>query len=380
MVKFITTALLAISFVAQAQEPETFSAVDSIVSNCYQSAKWDQLIKTGKHAIGKNIDYKKLRQKIGYAYFMKADYYSAATNYQKALSSDEYDIDTRAYLYYCGLNTGNESFARYYASKLPESVNKNLGIKRFKAISQIDFEYNLKINDEPTRSNPTYLRMGLATQLGYRLSLYQFISKYSQNIDKTAIVQPEYYAQASFTVNPNLYVDLAYHFLNYRLNSINYPGNMLFAGLTGKLNRFSAGINGSTLKLQTNNYNQLGIWAGVTLPGRSNIYLKSSGSSLTGSSDNQMIFSQTAGGRLYKTLWAEGSVTLGNLKNYNELNARYLYNSFDPTIFRTGATFFCYIGKRATIIYNYTYDRKQIELSNATYNQHSFSGGIIWKI
>ena len=96
--------------------------------------------------------------------------------------------------------------------------------------------------------------------------------------------------------------------------------------------------------------------------------------------NNRFIFSQNAGAHLYKTLWGEGNITLGNLKNYSDLNAFYVYNSVDPTTFRTGFSLFWYVGTKVTIIGNYTYDTKQIEPTQKNYNQQSFSGGIIWKL
>jgi len=95
---------------------------------------------------------------------------------------------------------------------------------------------------------------------------------------------------------------------------------------------------------------------------------------------NRVIFSQTAGLRLRKMLWAEGNIIFGNLRNYNDRNGLYVYNSIDPTKFRTGLTLFWYLGNKATFFANYTYDKKQIELTNLNYKQYSFSGGIIWKL
>jgi len=79
-------------------------------------------------------------------------------------------------------------------------------------------------------------------------------------------------------------------------------------------------------------------------------------------------------------LWLEGTVTVGNLKNYNDNNGMYLYNTLDPTIFRVGLSAFISLSKNITFVGNYTYDTKQIEFTNIKYNQHSISGGIIWKL
>ncbi|MCX6239302.1 MAG: hypothetical protein NTY07_17400 [Bacteroidia bacterium] len=146
------------------------------------------------------------------------------------------------------------------------------------------------------------------------------------------------------------------------------------------MNRFSLGLNGSILNDDEGNCEQIGLQAGVTLPGKSNVYFKSSLSGIIETGNNRPIFSQSVGARLTKTIWAEGNVTLGNLKNYNDHNALYVYNSIDPTTFRTGLTLFWYLGKRVTLFGNYSYDTKQIENTQNNYKQYSFSGGTIWKL
>ena len=380
MAKFLTAALIIISLGTKAQEKMTFLRVDSITGQCYLNSDWDKLISIGKKAIDQNIDYKKLRQRIGYAYFQKADYTAALINYEYALKFDQYDYDTQAFLYYCGLNTGEEQYTRYYAAKLPEKLKKSEGIKQFKPVSQVDLEYNIKITNSDTRSNPTYTRLGLATQLGYRFELHQFVSTYGQTIDGIQIQQPEYYALLRSTLTSHLYLDVAYHYLNYRIDGVGNPGNLFFSGVSAKINRFGLGVNGSLFNNGTQNINQLGLWGGVTLPGKSTIYLKSSLNGLKNATDTRLIYSQTAGAHIYKSVWAEGNVTTGNLKNYNELNAYYIYNSYDPTEFRTGLTIFWYVRKNITLMFNFMNERKLIESTAVNYNQQSFSGAITWKL
>jgi len=380
MYKFLIAALFIIPRVANGQQPITFLTADSITYQCYLTGDWDQLIETGSQAIRQDIDYKRLRQRMGYAYFIKTDYYSAQIQYEKALTFDAYDADTRAYLYYCGLNTGNEAFARFHAEKLPKELQLKLKEESFKPINAIDLEFNYKANDALSRSDPTYLRAGIDSQLGYRLTLYQSVSDYQQTIDSKLTKQPEYYALLNWSMTSHLSLDVAYHYLNVSVDGYKYPGNMVFAALSTRINRFSLGVNGSILKDGSGNFRQFGLQAGVTLPGKSSIYFKSSISEIMGKGDQRTIFSQIAGVRLSKSIWAEGNVTLGNLKNYNDHNGLYIYNSVDPTTFRTGATLYWYIGKHMTFFGNYTYDTKQIELTNFNYNQYSFSGGIIWKL
>jgi hypothetical protein len=380
MVKYLIVTMVFISVVAKAQESMTFVSVDSITNQYYSKGEWDKLISVGKQAIQQKIDYKKLRQRIGYAYFVEADYYSAQEHYEKALTFDEYDADSNAYLYYCGLNTGNEAYARFHAEKLPKDLQIKLKEEAFKPVAAIDFEYNSKANTSTTRSNPTYLRAGINTQLGYRLSLYQSVSNYRQILDAKLTKQPEYFALFNWSVNSHISIKVAYHYLNTNVDKVRNPGNLLFASFSTKLHRFSFGVDGSLLNDDIGNCKQLGLRAGVMLPGKSNVYFNSSLCGMIEMGGCRTIFSQYAGVRLTKMVWTEGNVTLGNLKNYNDYNALYVYNSDDPTTFRTGLTLFWYIGKSLTLFGNYMYDIKKIEDTQSNYNQYSFSGGIIWKL
>lgn len=380
MVKFIITALVFGSVVVHGQQPLTFLTADSITYQYYQTGEWDKLIITGKQAIGQKIDYKRLRQRIGYAYFVKEDYYSAQKHYEKALTFDEYDSDTRVYLYYCGLNTGNEAFARLQVEKLPKELQQKLKEGSFKPVYAVDFELNYKTNNSNSRSNPTYLRVGINTQIGYHLSLYQSVSNYQQMIDTSVTKQPGYFASLNWSLSSHISLNVAYHYMNTDIDGYKYPGNLLFAAITTELNRFSLGINGSILSDGSNNFQQAGLLAGVAFPGKSNIYLKSAVSGMLATGNNRIIFSQTVGARIAKPLWAEGNVTFGNLQNYHDHNALYIYNSIDPATFRTGLTLFWHTGKNVTLFGNYIHEIKQIVLTSINYKQQSFSGGIIWKL
>ena len=347
---------------------------------------------------------------MGYAYYMKADYYSAMAQYEAALTFDKTDLDTRAYLYYCGINTGNESYSRYQAGKLPVESQQFLGEKPFKVIDAIDLEYNYKSNDSQIRSNPNYWRVGCSTKLGYQLSLYQAFSTYSQNLDsigtennffsRAAVTQNEYYAGLSWKPATNFEFMLGYHYINTKINdsitwqvptlkkefkkdTFNLTGNMFFGKIAFNYNRFDLGLSASLLTYNKILTQQYTLMAGVTLPGTLAVRLKSKLDLMIDNESRRLIFSQSAAFVPLKKTWLEGSVTLGNLKNYADYNGLYLLNSKDPTILKTSATFFWEFSTNISLFANYGYDIKQLKgTTNTTinYNQHSFSGGIIWKI
>ena len=266
MVKFIIVLLLLAAVTLKAQQPMTYQFSDSVTYNCYLKGDWEKLIKTGKASIRESIDYKRLRQRMGFAYFALADYYEAQFQYEKALAFDEYDPDSREVLYYSILNTGNQGYARYLAAKLPTELKAKLGIKTYKPVDAVDLEYNFKNNDSHTRTNPTYLRAGISTQLGYRLQLYQSISNYRQTVDTSLTKQPEYFALLTWSATSKIAVDVAYHYLNTTVAGYQIPGHLAFAALSANLKRISLGVNGSILNSKTGNTSQLGNLCALRIP------------------------------------------------------------------------------------------------------------------
>ncbi len=317
---------------------------------------------------------------MGYAYFIKHNYYASQKQYEKALAFDENDAITHEYLYYCGLNTGNDAYSRYHAAKLSAELKKKLGIHAFNPIASVDVEYNYKYNNITTRSNPAYYRAGIYTQTGYRVSIYQSASDYKQTVNSVLIKQPEYFALINWSVTSHTSLSLAYHHLNTSLDGYKYPGNLVFGLLSTRINRFTLGLNGSFFRYDLGDFKQVGLQGGVTLPGKSGLYFISYLSGLIEKESSRLIFSQYAGTRIFKTLWAEGNVTFGNIQNYHDHNALYIYNSTDPTLFRTGLSLYWYVGKHLTLCGNYLYNTKQVEQTSNQYIQQSFLGGLIWKL
>jgi hypothetical protein len=212
------------------------------------------------------------------------------------------------------------------------------------------------------------------------LSLYQSASNYKQTVDTTLIKQPDYFALLNWSVSSHISFLAAYHHLNTSLDGYKYPGNLVFALLSTRLNRFTIGLNSSFFRYSLGDFKQIGLQAGVTLPGKSGLYFNSYLSGMIEKESSRIIFSQYAGVKVFKSLWAEGNVTLGNIQNYHDHNALYIYNSIDPTLFRTGLSLYWYIGKHLTLYGNYLYDTKQIEQTTNQYIQQSFLGGLIWKL
>jgi hypothetical protein len=383
MVKYLILAFLFLPLLLKSQDNLIFQQVDSLTYQYFIKGQWKELIDLTKKSESQGIESKFLYQRAGYAYFMTSDYFMAREKYENALKFDRMDPVTLEYLYYCGLNTGSEESARYYAENLDAEAQKRLGIVGIKPVDELDLELNYKSNNATTRSDPSYYRIGIKTQLGYRLSLYQSVSYYGQKVDASRIKQPEYYALIKWSMSPNVQIKGAFHGINTKIGINNYPAYLGFLGISSQFKRLNLGGNVSVLSLDTATVKQFGIEATVNLPGKSGVYFTSGLSGISESGSSRAIFSQSVGLKCVKNLWVEGNVTLGNLKNYNSLDALYVYNSYDPAVFRTGVTLFYLLNQHITLIGNFTYDQKEFGNNlnnNQYYNQLSISGGIKWRL
>lgn len=402
------TIALCLSLLActllQAKAAWTPAQVDSLTYGLYLAEDWGQLIQTGHEALKQGIDFKFLEQRIGFAYYQKRDFYASMRHYEQALVFDKHDQGTLTYLYYSGLETGNTAYARYYAGLLSTESKWNLKLKAFQPVNGLDAEYNYQTNTEAYRSNTNYQRLGIGTDLGYSWSLYQTVDRFQQsatsgdayNEYRSLILQDAYYGLLSKQFNPHFGLDLGYHYLRTKfstdiydlslrevtetVDTLAYHGQLYFAGLRYKWNRWHLGLTSSYLTLEYNHVLQTGLQVGFAFPGSHNLFLNNSLWLLHDDNDQWLVSKHSLGILLGKKYWLEGYKTFGSLKNFADLNGLYVYNSFDPTLSRQGLSLFWYATPHWTFFGNYSFEIKQNTYLLQQYNQQSFTGGLLWKL
>jgi hypothetical protein len=387
--KYFVIGLLFLNIAANGQKSVDFQYADSLTYKYYLSGNWDQLISLGTEAIENDVDYKFLRQRLGFAYYSKGDFIRARIQLGKALQFDSFDTFTLTYLYYACVNSGMSEYARLISEKMPSDLKKSLSVKSFKLVESVDFEYNFKYAASGLRSNPQYFRVGVNSQIGSRLELYQMVSGYKQNIlfqqmgrlRSAPDNQSEYYGLIKLTLSPHWIVKSAYHFLATTYNANVSTSNLGFLELSANYNRLKFGINSSVLGESQSSVFQNGVEAGISISGKMNVYFNSALALTRMQNIDRLVFDQKAGIKVSKKIWVEGNLTLGDMTYYRDHEAMYIYNLVDATTLRTGATIFLYTGKHISLWANYSYERKEYyENSIYHYNQFSYLGGIKWKL
>ncbi|MCE1198058.1 MAG: hypothetical protein LWW85_03735 [Marinilabiliales bacterium] len=381
MYKRLMTLLLLIPWTLMAQERMDFEKADSLSYRYFVNQDWQKLISLTKSSFQQGIDSKLLHQRAGYALYQTGDYFGAMENYAQAYQFDTSDPVSRAYLYYASLLAGGVN-TRYYAGLLDKTTQAKLQLHAFNPVESIDLEANVKSNSTRTRSNQSYYRIGIGTDLGYHVKLYQAISYYEQTVSQELTRQPEYLALLKWNLSTTWQLKAAYHHLFSSVAGVNYPGNQLFGAVRMQRDRFHAEANVYQLRANAVTTNQMGLEGGYVFPGSQNLYLTSSLAAMSESGSTRAIFSQTAGLKLTGNLWAEGNVTFGDLENYSTQNSLYVYNALDPSVFRTGGTLTYFTGKHMSFFFNFTFDQQLMEgfVNKTYYYQYSYSGGLKWKL
>ena len=163
MYKLILIILLIAFSVGNARSQYyTLATADTVTKHLFQEGNWDELIDAGNQILKKDIDFKTLRQRMGYAWLMKGNYLMSRWQYEKALKFDTADEISNLYLYYSGLNMSDEGVSRYYAGKLSRETRQEMKIKTFRWVDAVDVEYNYKTGSTLySRSAPNYTRLGI---------------------------------------------------------------------------------------------------------------------------------------------------------------------------------------------------------------------------
>lgn len=388
--KYLIAAFLSFfTFLAYGQDKTGFTIVDSLTYRYYLDGNWNKLISTGKRAIDSGIDYKFLRQRLGYAFFIKGDYNAARRHLVKALEYDSHNPFTLEYLYYSYLLSGKESYSGSWKKNIDPGLQKKIGVRGNRLISALDLEYNFKYSGSVLRSNPNYFRIGLYSRPGARISLYQSFSKYIQKVrvlEKGSLntyltEQPEYYGILSINAAQKLIIRTGYHYLSTRSGSLSKKGNLFVLSLSPDLYRFALDMNGTALFYNETSVYQVTAEPGYTFPGRSGFYLKSGLSWISENGSVRFVYNPAAGVKVFKNLWLEGNVSAGDMDRYNDYKGLYVYNSYDPLVFRAGGIIQLFIGKKTAIWLNYSYEKKEFfEDRSYNYKQYSYLGGIKWEL
>ncbi len=426
-----------------AQEERNSLSVSSSTIELLNSKQWNQLISTGEDAIGRGIDDFDLRMRMGIAYYNKGEYISAEHQFEKALSFNSADESALEYLYNCYISSNRIEKANHLKGQMTADMRNRLKIGGTRFFDYFYAEGGTCSGDGTTsdgtlgnrappgtygefdrQNSSTYYHAGLMSRIGNNISLYYGYSASSQGVTKQiyslhsfastdyTINQAQYYVSPSWQAGRNTKISAAYNAINgsyTTMNSQYNPGTdqnvftpnstttqsndyVEFLSVSQDLVLWTCSLFGSNSQLSGHKQNQEGIELIFFPSGNNDVYLNATATKFA-ESDNtpncsRVIYDQVLGVKLLKFLWAEGDVTFGRLRDYNEKNAFVVYNLGDDIKSKAELALLFYLGpvdlsiryqhftKEATYL-NYN-NAVVVKTSTADYQANSIIGGLKW--
>ncbi|HEX2921910.1 MAG TPA: hypothetical protein VHO50_12175 [Bacteroidales bacterium] len=383
--RYLILIILMFHFVQSGAQTD-FRTSDSLTFDQYLKAEWTDLIISGNNALKSGIDYKHLRQRIGYARFIKNDYLDAKKNFRKAYEFDKFDPFTLEYLYYSQLNLGKQEFTGSIEKRMPPELLALLNIKKTTIIQSVEAELCFKSASTEQRSKASFNRIGLSTKAGSKLSLNQSFSYYSQYFGASdssfQIKQPDYYLLINWNIAQNLLLRSAWHYTHTRKSGSILPGNLFLAGAGVDLNRLYVSLNTSLFRSDYLKNWQTDLSSVLYFRCKSQFYVITTAALLKSSNTRDyFILGGGAGLRFMKNTWFELNAVSGGMRGYNDFNGLYVYNTLDKLESRLGFTLRKYYGTHLSFWANLSKEKYGFYDSNTLhFRQISFLGGIKWKI
>ncbi len=404
--KYLILILFATGSLAiRAQENSmTFREADSLSLDLYNKGEWKDLISLCNQAIREGYDYYYLRMRAGIASFETRRYMKAALHFREALVFNENDPVAEEYLYGCYLELNRSTDAINTFDKLPPSAREKLKktlpllhrlnieagpifsdqMQEYDLID-LDGEDNIYGQADITRQG-YYFSPGLAWGFKKGYGIYGAYSqvglskekrvKIGDSLyvdDKYPLTQSQFYLSGMVPLGRGFYVLPAVNFILDRYETImplydSASAGYLFSREQTKLQSYigyllvmkdfhivQTGIFAAISNLNEKEQIQAGFQIVVFPWGNLNFYLSSKLLNNRNDGINNIIFEQMVGTRIFKPVWLELCVTVGQLKNYHEHNAFVVYNITDKIQFKGGAKLIYTIDSRWTVTAEYLY-------------------------
>ena len=130
----------------------------------------------------------------------------------------------------------------------------------------------------------------------------------------------------------------------------------------------TVGMTGSWSNLNGGDQLQASGFVTVYPLGNLNLYGTTGATMVSEQGDGRMLFSQMAGGRITRWLWAEGDFIWGDLSNSNTSNGWVVYNNSGKIRYRAGASLILTIIRNMEFTFHYQFFQKESPV-------YSYAGG-----
>jgi hypothetical protein len=372
-----------------AQQATSIEEADIISYDLYQKGEWKNLLAFGNTYVATAPDFLYLRLRMGYAAFMLNNFSKALQQYEYVIQKDATNETAHYYSWLCRKYLQQPALAdihtKYFSMELKEKEKwHTIGV------TQISVEASYKATDLTQRGDGLYTRIDVGTRLGRNIHMQHAGAIFNQTIDEPllpfvvnnnniAINQKEYYNKTIFSINRKWQAIAAYHYLYTPFNNFEYNNHIGLLGVKYNHHYFALQADAILGTLTDTSFQQYNATLSVFPLGNINLYGFSTASYSIRNNKSTFNFKQVIGGKVLKFLWVEANATFGAFNNFLENDALYVYNAIDKNNYKAGATAYISVTPKIIMQVGYTYEQRQIFLTNNNFNQHSITGGITCK-
>ena len=392
--------LLLISSNAFSQSEITIENVDSLTLQYFDNGQWKKLVRVGEKALDNGIESYLLRMRLGTAYFELENYFDAIPHFEKAVSTGYSDGVVKQKLYESYIYAGREEDANVILFEMTENrrnklrplINDFINDARFdigssfsnddaangsidldgqdnaygeQTINRGQFFFDVGIGQLPLRWFKinyayTYVNKDLQKQImfnnekilddyrqkqGRLFNEFRFVPVNSLMISPSGhyIKSEETMVWASFdsvSAANNLHgigSDPLRYYYTLKDTTVKQDDFVLSLSVSKWISIFNPGISGSFSYLNGTHQSQIGLSIKAYPLSNPDLSVFSNAVIHNQNSVSNLIFTQTAEGRITEDLWLEGFATFGKISNYNEQNGRIVYNDPDMIKLSYGA-------------------------------------------
>ena len=374
--------LLLIAFTGVSQT--SLKYFDSLTYRQYMDGRYKELLISGKEALDNGHDYYYLRMRLGIANYELKRFGEAALQFNAAMNMS-LDATSAEYYYYSLVYAGRTNEARIFLCSNRELLSKVPG-KCSDPLSGTFIEGGLKWSDGKVREIGTisFLHAGLQHLLHPRWEIYQGYTRTHQELysftygsggmgngpgpggsgdsveyrENVSLDQNEYYARVSYFTAKGLELSPAFHFQSVVGLDNNYAGSLR---LSKRFTYVLVSASAAYSRISQLDQQLYGIKAVIYPRGDINLYL---GGELNYhvQSDGNWVYVLNGGVQITNALWLQGMYGGGQMFNYADMHAFYLYNIPDVINTRFNIMAILRIAGRHLLQAGYLYEKKnQIE-------------------
>ena len=269
----------------------------------------------------------------------------------------------------------------------------------FQNFFSTDTSFFKKSFDETINQDEIYLNSRFQFETGWAITLFtNMVMVNSVNITTDTMLKSVTDTLKYVYGNTPEYFNYSYDELQFTRKDSSFFNYVIGVSLEKDYNNITFNLFGTISALNGLKQNQLGLSAFYYISPFATFYGKTGLTWFvqkwnTGWNENRLILNQKLGGKLYRNLWGEAEITIGNLNNANTNNGFIIYNQADKMKFKGGLTLNWYIGKHfeLSLLYRYTAyeglfmedldDNQDIDLNKNSFNYQTQSlfGGLKWK-